>query len=403
MAQAEYLIEDQSGASFLVDINSILDAIKTINSGGTAPTDTEAGMLWGDTSNASTYYLKQRNNDDTAWVTLFIYDVATQTIQPAVEEQALKTFINNKEFFPSTQLTAIGGETSVEVGDNTDVAVYKNGTLLTITTDYTLNGDGVTIDLVVALSASDFIQAWEMNKLTTALSNIYTKTEIDEKAQLWQNQATPITPDADSDYTPTADENKYGRLVLADGSWLSGHNIIIDNTERSLLVDNSAGTYTATVKTSAGTGIPVTAGTKVWLLCDGTNVEVSIDAEVTWVANDSRAKTALNASGTAPIYACRAWVNFNGTGTVAIGASGNVSSITDNGVGDYKVNFITAMVDTNYAVTTSDGDRFNNASEPTNIFPADTGHLTSSIRIISVVPGSSVKWDVANISVSIFR
>lgn len=49
-------------------------------------------------------------------------------------------------------------------------------------------------------------------------------------------------------------------------------------------------------------------------------------------------------------YSCRAWVNFNGTGTVAIRASGNVTSITDNGVGDYTVNFTTAMSDANYAV-----------------------------------------------------
>lgn len=50
-----------------------------------------------------------------------------------------------------------------------------------------------------------------------------------------------------------------------------------------------------------------------------------------------------------PASMCRAWVNFNGTGTVAIRASNNVSSITDNGVGDYTVNFTTAMVDANYA------------------------------------------------------
>jgi hypothetical protein len=48
-------------------------------------------------------------------------------------------------------------------------------------------------------------------------------------------------------------------------------------------------------------------------------------------------------------YGCRAWVNFNGTGTVAIRASGNVTSITDNGTGDYTVNFTTAMPDANYA------------------------------------------------------
>ncbi len=66
-------------------------------------------------------------------------------------------------------------------------------------------------------------------------------------------------------------------------------------------------------------------------------------------ANDVAVMTALNAGGTAPIYACRAWVNFNGTGTVAIRASGNVSSITDRGVGKYTINFSTSMVDSNYA------------------------------------------------------
>jgi hypothetical protein len=45
-----------------------------------------------------------------------------------------------------------------------------------------------------------------------------------------------------------------------------------------------------------------------------------------------------------------AWVNFNGTGTVAIRSSYNVSSITDNGTGDYTVNFATALSDANYAV-----------------------------------------------------
>jgi len=58
-----------------------------------------------------------------------------------------------------------------------------------------------------------------------------------------------------------------------------------------------------------------------------------------------------------------AWVNFNGTGTVAIRSSYNVSSITDNGTGDYTINFTTAMTDANYAMVTAstqqDGDFLN--------------------------------------------
>lgn len=72
--------------------------------------------------------------------------------------------------------------------------------------------------------------------------------------------------------------------------------------------------------------------------------------------NDSRVKTALNASGDAPIYACRAWVNFNGTGTVAIRASGNVSSVTDNGVGDYTISPITGYIDSSFSGVVTGGN-----------------------------------------------
>ena len=66
-------------------------------------------------------------------------------------------------------------------------------------------------------------------------------------------------------------------------------------------------------------------------------------------------RDALNASGDAPVFACRAWVNFNGTGVVSIRASGNVSSITDNSTGNYTINFTTALPDSNYAVSYSAG------------------------------------------------
>jgi hypothetical protein len=62
--------------------------------------------------------------------------------------------------------------------------------------------------------------------------------------------------------------------------------------------------------------------------------------------------TWVNPDGTEN-YKCRAWVNFNGTGTVAIRAAGGVTSITDGGTGNYTLNFTTAMPDANYATETS--------------------------------------------------
>lgn len=66
--------------------------------------------------------------------------------------------------------------------------------------------------------------------------------------------------------------------------------------------------------------------------------------------------------------AVKAWVNFNGTGTVAIRASFNVSSITDNGTGDYTVNFATALADANYSVASCRGQSgLFNIGVPTDI------------------------------------
>jgi hypothetical protein len=104
----------------------------------------------------------------------------------------------------------------------------------------------------------------------------------------------------------------------------------------------------------------------------------------------------------ATAYGCRAWVNFNGTGTVAIRASGNVSSITDNGVADYTVNFTTAMADTNYSICGAAG--LNTTSlkvvcQPFNLSPP----ATSSVRIQVPNADGVMVSDSPYISVAIFR
>jgi len=76
--------------------------------------------------------------------------------------------------------------------------------------------------------------------------------------------------------------------------------------------------------------------------------------------SEIRATTISDLAGTGPAtltgqYAAKAWVNFNGTGTVAIRDGANVSSITDNGTGLYTVNFTTAMPDANYSAIAAYG------------------------------------------------
>jgi len=74
------------------------------------------------------------------------------------------------------------------------------------------------------------------------------------------------------------------------------------------------------------------------------------------ITGDISVDALSTATGSAPSYSARAWVNFNGTGTVAIRASGNVSSITDNGTGLYTVNFSTAISDVNYTISIGKDD-----------------------------------------------
>jgi hypothetical protein len=105
-------------------------------------------------------------------------------------------------------------------------------------------------------------------------------------------------------------------------------------------------------------------------------------------------------SGTAPLYAARAWVNFNGTGTVAIRGSGNVSSITDNGVGIYTANLTTAMPDTNGSISTG-GQR--NTASLADLGDFQCSFLSTSTISVRTFDGGNVAIDWTVISLSINR
>ena len=120
---------------------------------------------------------------------------------------------------------------------------------------------------------------------------------------------------------------------------------------------------------------------------------------------DSSANFKFNSGygSVATAYGCRAWVNFNGTGTVAIRASGNVSSITDNGTGNYTVNFATSMPDADYVVSASGAG----GDESVFIFLNDTipdPYTTSAFQVI-MADGNQVdvKRDTSIVWVSFFR
>lgn len=150
-------------------------------------------------------------------------------------------------------------------------------------------------------------------------------------------------------------------------------------------------TAPAIESTSAnGVGISATAG-PVQIATNGViRQTVRLDGSI-WTDNN-----------TLPTFNCRAWVNFNGTGTVAIRGSGNVSSITDNGTGDYTVNLTVAMPDVNYGLACTA------MSDGTRVGPSfNTVRAISTVRVTPVTAVNGLaSWgtaDLAEVHVVVFR
>ena len=124
---------------------------------------------------------------------------------------------------------------------------------------------------------------------------------------------------------------------------------------------------------------------------------------------DDQTRSALNAGGDAPLYACRAWVNFDGTTTPpTVRGSGNVSSVVRNGTGDYTVNFATAMPDANYSLAcVTTGSTLGNLSRNVSIKGSDTGgannKTTSAVTLQSGSTATAALVNMAEINVAIFR
>lgn len=96
--------------------------------------------------------------------------------------------------------------------------------------------------------------------------------------------------------------------------------------------------------------------------------------------------------------AAKAWVNFNGTGTVAIRASGNVASITDGGTGTYTVNFTNALADANYSAVVSGGE----TAGTIGLAAATGAFAAGSIQVYTKNTNTALA-DFTNVGVTAFR
>jgi hypothetical protein len=101
-------------------------------------------------------------------------------------------------------------------------------------------------------------------------------------------------------------------------------------------------------------------------------------------------------------YGCRAWVNFNGTGTVAIRSSGNVSSITDNGTGNYTVNSATDMPDADYSAVY--GGSYSSTTIALLVCETTgTSRTVNSLQVRTANSTGASAIDAPSVQVAIFR
>jgi hypothetical protein len=222
--------------------------------------------------------------------------------------------------------------------------------------------------------------------------------------------------------------------TLTKATLTAGTGIAITNGNGSIsIASTSTGTVTSVAATVPSflsiSGSPITtsgtlaiglSGTALPVANGGTGVTTSTGSGAVVLGTSPTLTTptinsaqVATVSGTAPIYMCRAWINFNGTGTPAIRGSGNVSSITDNGTGDYTINLTTAMPDVNYCVSGSSantnytatnsgyagGFGLKSAAFTTSAFTIGTSDVTRTSTALNIVAAS----DASHICITVFR
>lgn len=238
--------------------------------------------------------------------------------------------------------------------------------------------------------------------ITDAAASSHTHGNITNAGAIGSTSGLPII-------TTTGGVMTAGAWGTTAGTFCQGNDSRLSNARTPTAHNHSATEITSGTMATAQLGSG-TANSGVFLRGDSTwaappAVAIASTAEAQAGTNNTNALTplrlreGLNASGSAPVYACRAWVNFNGTGAVAIRASGNVSSITDLGVGQYRVNFAVGMPHANYSVhatgdLTGGEGNLNRGAKP-------YGYATGSVTVGTGILSANAAEDFAVINVSV--
>ena len=386
MATHDYVLADAAGAAFRSDLNNALAAIVSQNSSATEPTTTYAYMPWFDTTNG---ILKFRNASNTGWV---IDDLNSARGSVTMHATTMNLWAEPK--------IIDGTGSSVTITDIADAPQAGAVRILYPVAGTTIT-DGATFDVDgganYTTAAGD---ALIFEAVTTSTFKVHivkadgtavvadTSTQIQPISASVGSNALTISASALSlDFrsstlgsgTVTRVSGTPANLVISSGSTLGTTNGVASDI--AVLAINNAGTIElAAVNLGGGVDlseaglISTTAeggagaadsATTIYSTTARSNVAYRVIGIIrstqatagTWATAPSmiqgnggnvQAKIAMNATGSAPMFAVRAFVSYNCSGTIAIRRSGNVSSITDQNPGEYIVNFTTALPSADY-------------------------------------------------------
>jgi hypothetical protein len=306
-----------------------------------------------------------------------------------------------------TEVTATAGQTVFTANGGYTVGfldVFLNGVQLQ-TVDFTAT-NGSTVTLVSAASSGDEIKlvAWGTFLASNGVALVGNS-----------NITGNINVSGNLGVGTTSPSNKFESSFNGSGYWNSSNGWTGGNPSAVVVTNTTNGGYDPVVigrmtdsgGTSKNSFAIGTLGTSSWTAGNDASQTADMYFAVRNGSGGITERARITSTGdlrfnsgygsVATAYGCRAWVNFNGTGTVAIRASGNVSSITDNGTGDFTVNFTNAMPDVNYSYFANRSYR--------GIVNSDTGGYmaTGSIRIICSESTAPYAYDPGIVVLGIFR
>jgi hypothetical protein len=208
--------------------------------------------------------------------------------------------------------------------------------------------------------------------------------------------------------------------VTASYNWVSGETVTptkLNSTAAPTVVVADNEVTTSKILDGAVTNVKLASGIDASKLTTGTLPidriadDAVTDAKLSLAANAGEIKKALNADNSPPIFACRAWVNFDGTKDTTgaastantnrlIRASGNVASVLRNGAGNYTVTFTTAMPDANYVITGSTD--YVGITVNTGLVAQNNLNLAASFQVLATAYDGSL-LDSESVQLAIFR